>query len=374
MTLLFNPRDLDTSPAMSGVPAGRATAQLMVEARKAETFDKPLAAALMMSLSRVLPRAAALYQRIENWPGDLASDGVIFRLNAGLHALALAGRAPELLGLYRSDDFPQIPPSIGLDRAVAAALADHREELLAWLAHPTQTNEVARVAGLVAALLELGRDTALPCEVLELGASAGLNLNLQHYSCILGGQRAGAADSPVMLAPEWRGRAAAAAPLTIIGARGVDLHPLDVARPEHRSRLQAYVWPGEYRRNARLGAAIGLALQFPPQVERGRAGDWLARALAVPQAPGVRRVVFHSMVLQYADARERAAIDAALAAAGARADSDTPIARVGIEWCSDRRSVELRITQWDGGRQAGVPTVAALCHPYGEWLDWRGLS
>ncbi len=374
LTLLFNPHDLDVSPAMPKAVPGRAVAQLLIEARKADAFDKPLAAALMLSLSRVLPRARALHGTIANWPGDLASDGVIFRLNAGLHALALAGKAPQLLGLYRTGNGPQIPPSIGLDRAVLAALVDHGEELLAWLAHPTQTNEVARVAGLVAALLELGRAQPMACDVLELGASAGLNLNFPYYSCRLADREAGAADSPVMLAPRWRGRAAAGGALTVTGARGVDLHPLDVARPDHRSRLEAYVWPGEYGRNARLDAAIGLALRFPPQVERGQAGEWLARELAEPQAPGVRRVVFHSMALQYADARERAAIDAALAAAGARAGRDTPIARVGIEWCRDRRSVELRVTQWDGGRQTGAPVVAALCHPYGEWLEWRGFD
>lgn len=370
LTLLFNPRNLEVNLPVSG----RATAQLLIEARKAEAFDKPLAAALMLSLSRVLPRARALHDTIENWPGDLASDGVIFRLNAGLHALVLSGKAPQLVELYRARNGGQMPPSIGLDHAVAAALNDHGGELLAWMAHPTQTNEVARVAGLVAALLELGRDRPLACEVLELGASAGLNLNFPHYACRLGDHDACAASSPVTLAPEWRGRRVAAGALTINCTQGVDLHPLDVARAEHRSRLKAYVWPGEHQRNVRLEAAIGLAQRFAPQVDRGRASDWLAQKLAVPQSAGVRRVVFHSMVLQYADSRERAAIDAALAAAGARAGKDRPIARVGIEWHPDRRSVELRIAQWDGGRHQGEAVVAALCHPYGEWLDWRGLE
>ena len=40
--------------------------------------------------ARVLPDAGTLFAQIEHWPTDLASDGVIFRLNAGLHAFALA--------------------------------------------------------------------------------------------------------------------------------------------------------------------------------------------------------------------------------------------------------------------------------------------
>jgi hypothetical protein len=328
----------------------------------------------MEALARVLPRATPVFETIEHWPGDLASDGVIFRLNAGLHALALSGRAGALGQLYGVDGPAEMLPSGALDRALAAALDHHAEELLEWLAHPTQTNEVARVAGLVAALLELGRDRALPCEVLELGASAGLNLNFPHYAVQLGALTACTSASAVTLRPDWRGRDVPAGPLAIAGARGVDLHPLDVRKPAHRESLKAYVWPGETQRSARLEAAIGIAQRFAPQVEAGRASTWLARQLAAPQPPGVRRAVFHSMVLQYADAGERAAIDAAFAAAGARADRDRPIARVSIEWRADRQAVELRIAQWDGGPSQGEARLAAICHPYGEWIDWRGLA
>ncbi len=348
--------------------------QLGIEARKAQALGKPLAAALMMALARVLPRASLVFDTIEHWPGDLASDGVIFRLNAGLHSLALSGRAGALGSLYGVDGRAVLIPPDQLDCALSAALGEHAEELLGWLAHPTQTNEVARVAGLVAALLELGRDQALPCEVLELGASAGLNLNFQHYAVQLGSLMTCTQGSAVRLQPHWRGRDVLAGPLAIAGARGVDLHPLDVQDPAHRESLKAYVWPGETERSARLQAAIGVAQRFAPVVEAGRASSWLARQFVAPHPPGVRRAVFHSMVLQYANAGERAAIDAAFHAAGARADRDRPIARVSIEWRADRQAVELRIAQWDGAPGQGEARLAAICHPYGEWIDWRGLA
>jgi hypothetical protein len=85
-------------------------------------------------------------------------------------------------------------------------------------------------------------------------------------------------------------------------------------------------------------------------------------------------VVFHSMVLQYMQASSRAAINAALAAAGARASVDAPLVRVGIEWRPDRAFVELHVTQWDGSEPEGKPCIAAICHPYGEWFEWRGLG
>jgi hypothetical protein len=362
--------------AHADLPEGppRALRQLLIEADKASGFGKPLAAALMQALARVLPQAPVLFRRIENWPGDLASDGVIFRLNAGLHALALAGRAGRIGRLYGTHGPPAMLPPEVLDPQLAEVLNDEAGELLAWLSHPTQTNEALRVAGLVAALLEIGKGLPMPCEMLELGASAGLNLNAAHYAVKLGEVSACARTSAVTLAPEWRGRGVPPGPLTIVRARGVDLHPLDVRDAGHRRSLAAYVWPGETARSARLEAAIGIARDHPPHVEPGLASAWLLRRFAEPQPAGVLRVVFHSMVLQYADPGERAAIDTAFALAGARAEPDRPIARVGIEWRPDRQAVELRITRWDGTASSGVPRLAGICHPYGEWIDWQGLA
>lgn len=371
LSLLFNPADL--LPVQSrGHPAEpRAVRQLLIEAAKAEGFGKPRAAALMHALARVLPGAGAVFEQIEHWPCDLASDGVIFRLNAGLHAFALADRGGVLGALYAGGP---LPCEAQLDRTLARVLAERADELARWLSHPTQTNEVARVAGLVAALTELGRGDALACEVLELGASAGLNLNFPLYAIRMGERASCAQASAVMLAPEWRGGAVRGGRVALTAARGVDLHPLDVTCPDDRHSLAAYLWPGETARAARLAAAIVIAAAHPPKVDTGLASGWLARQLALPQPAGVRRVVFHSMVLQYASPPERAAIDAAFADAAARATPDRPLARVGIEWRADRGAVELRIAQWDGASQQGESRLAAHCHPYGEWIDWRGLT
>lgn len=364
--------------ALRAVPpeAPRAAAQLMIEADKARSFAKPQAAALMEGLARVLPAVGGpVFARIEQWPGDLASDGVIFRLNAGLHALALEGREPGVLrALYEEGTIPSV---FALDAALAEALDVHAAALLGWLSHPTQTNEALRAAGLVAALLEMARADPMPAEVLELGASAGLNLNFPHYAVQLGDVAVCAGTSAVRLAPEWRG-APPPPPLPealrVTDARGVDLHPLDVSDPADRQSLAAYVWPGEAARSERLAAAIGIARRCPPALDTGLASAWLLSRFARTQAHGVRRVVFHSMVMQYTGPSERAAIETAFALAGARAEPERPIARVSIEWRADRQAVELRIAQWNGRDLKGEPQLAALCHPYGEWIDWRGLA
>ena len=358
----------------AGARQSRIERQLIVEANKAEGFGKPLAAMLMRGLVRTVPQVGELARLVEVWPGDLAADAVTFRLSAGLHALARSGRAPGLAFLYSEAGDEPLPDDATFDRALLAALETHTAELGQWIARPTQTNEVARVAGLIAVLMALNTREAMPFEVLELGASAGLNLNFPHYACHVGDAVAMAPDSPVVLAPEWRGQMPAVRDVAVLHTRGVDLTPLDPVNPDHCARLESYVWPGEMQRARRLAAAIALARRHPPSVERGHAGEWLEGALAGPQLPGVRRVVFHSMVMQYADPFERAAIDAALAKAGAVATQECPLVRISMEWRADRRAVELRVTTWDGGADAGTARLAAHCHPYGEWIEWFGLA
>lgn len=352
---------------------GRSESQLLVEAAKAKAFSKPFVAAIFESLSRVLPHAATLRTLLEKWPGNLADAAAIFRLNAGLHALALSGQDSTLAQIYADAGNGRLPSVARLDSALAAALARHASALMRWMAWPTQTNEVARTAGLVATLLELDSCDPIPTDLLEVGASAGLNLNLSQYGYVLGRACWGDPDSVVRIAPEWRGRSPAQSCPMIASARGIDLHPLDVTCAEDVERLRAYVWAGEHGRSERLCNAVALARAAPPVVERGRASHWVAKELSEPQRPGLRRVVFHSMVVQYMPLAERATMEASIALAGAAADASRPLVRVGLEWSQDRSAVELRVTLWDGSASSGQSILAATCHPYAEWFDWHGL-
>src|SRR4051812_46736171 len=68
-----------------------------------------------------------------------------------------------------------------------------------------QTNEVGRSAVLMSGLLVLAETFPQPVELLELGASAGLNLVLDRYGYELGGVGAGDPASELQLKPEWKG-------------------------------------------------------------------------------------------------------------------------------------------------------------------------
>jgi hypothetical protein len=289
------------------------------------------------------------------------------RLNSGLHALARAaertGRHASLGALYRDLDGD-------FDLALAQALAHGEAFLLGWMGQPTQTNEVGRSAAFMGALMELQALAPLPVELLEIGSSAGLNLNLHHYSYRLGGQRYGAALGRVRIAPVWQGRSPPCHALTVTGARGVDLHPLDVANVPERERLMAYVWPGDRRRARRLQAAIAVAQDYPPRIEHGQAGAWLAARLQAPQAAGTWRVLMHSMVMQYIAPAEQQAIKERLRAAGQAASADAPLAVIGYEWREDRSAVELTLTDWRGGEPQS--RLLAICHPYGHKVEWLG--
>lgn len=283
------------------------------------------------------------------------------RLNAALHALARRDTPARLGALYRGEHED-------VDGAVAEALAEHDDFIAAWMRHTPQTNEVGRSAAIMAALHIAQTRFDRPVEVLEIGSSAGLNLNLHRYRHDLGGMILGNPNSPVLVAPEWRGTPPPAAECDIAAACGVDLSPLDVTDPATRERLMAYVFADQPARSQRLERALDLARRHPPDVVRGDAIDWLRERLDAAERPPRCRVVVHSMVIQYLDATARAQLDSLVAAAGAAATMERPLARIAFEWTGDRAEVQLRLTCYPPGETL----ILATCHPYGAWVNWRG--
>jgi len=348
-----------------------ARGELLRQSGIARSLGSAFVGEVLAAAWRQLDRAPRLAALIGNWPGNPSSAAMAMRLNAGLHALARRGAIAALSALYAA---PQAHlPAAAFDRAVGAAFEDGEATILEWMDHPTQTNEVARSAAFMAALMTLAHDGGMPFELLEIGASAGLNLMLDRYAHDLGGVAAGTASSSVRIAPEWRGTPPVQVPVRIASVRGVDLRPLRLEDPFTRERLLSYVWADDPARAQRLRHAIALNRACPPPVERDSAAPWLVRKLAEPQRAGVCRVVQHSMVLQYLPERERRAALTAIMHAGALATPERPLAWIGLEWNSDRSEVQLRLTRWPGGTgEGGTSRILAICHAYGAWIDWRG--
>jgi len=334
--------------------------ELWRHAKVARALGSPFVAAVLEAGERQLARAPRTAALIRNWPGDSRQDAVAMRFNAALHALARHGRLPALSALYANqhDDF---------DGAIGAAMVEQDDVIALSMRDTPQTNEVGRSAAIAAALMVARQQFGLPFELLEIGSSCGLNLNLGYHEYELGGVSAGAIGSSVKIAPTWSGGNPPRAPIDVITARGTDLNPLNASDPQVRDRLMSYVWADQPHRARRLESALALALRHPPQIDRADAVTWLSQRLEDAQAAGQCRVIFHSMVLQYLTEHDRQTITSMIRHAGARATADKPLAWISFEWTALRDEVQLCLTCWPGGETR----VLATCHPYGEWIDWR---
>src|SRR3546814_429887 len=187
-------------------------------------------------------------------------------------------------------------------------------------------------------------------EVLEIGSSAGLNLLIDRYRFDLGGAGLGPTDSPVTIAPEWRGAQPKVPRIEIVSTYGCDVAPMDAADPAVEARLSAYVWAEKPERLDRLRRAIAMVRARPVRLDKGDAADWVEARLAEPQADGVTRVLMHSVVWQYLPETTADRIRAAMHAAGARATPAPQPAWVAME--PDRATPEpgVSVPWWPGRR------------------------
>lgn len=323
----------------------------------------PLTAAVVRAIETALDRTTATGRRILDWPGDPrgSGDSVPLRIAGGFHALARSGADDGLARLYAGD-------FADADALVRAALHRFDDRLLGWLDSPPQTNETGRAGPIMAGLGVLAQEYGLPFELIELGASAGLNQNLDRFGYRLGETVTGDPASPLLLVPAWDGRSPPAAKVDIVARRAVDQSPVPVSDPAQRERLIAYCWADQTERMQRLEAALALALAYPPQVLKGDAADFTESALAGPQAEGVCRVLFHTVFWTYLPAEKQARIRAALDRAGDAATRDRPLAWLRYELNGLGGVAELHLQCWPGGGERHLATG----HPHGSNIIWHG--
>jgi len=328
----------DTQADMAGALRAQATACGMV--------GSPLYERLLTNAAGDVERGGVMSSLLEGFAGGSTFYGVPLKLLGAVHRLALDGSAPQLAALY-----PSTGGSLDLEKSWPAfkqAVTEHAERLPALIRRPVQTNEVGRSAALLGGFLTVARETGLPLRLLELGASAGLNLRWDRYLYVAEERRWGNPSSKVV----HRFDAANAPPLNVdavVGSRrGCDSQPLDPGSPEDRLTLMSYVWPDQSWRIGLLRAALDEAASAPVLVERADAGEWIENALS-ERVPGVATVVFHSLVLYWMDEQERARVEAALTAAGEQATKHSPLAWLQME--ASGKQADVTLTTWPGGEQ-----------------------
>jgi hypothetical protein len=317
-------------------------------------YGSRFTAELIARMGEDLAAGGPVADLVGGWPTHPRKDALSLRLAGALHYATLVGNDPALGAAY-----PAARAEWRMDEVWPRArdfLARERAWTAGFIASAPQTNETRRSIALLAGFLTFANAHRGPIDTLEIGASAGLNLHWDRFAYRTGSWAWGG-NSPVVIDTEWKGAAPPIdAPLAVRSRAASDLHPLDIADPAERLRLKAYIWPDQPERLARFDGAAALALDAGVRVERADAAEWL-EAMLPQRAPDAATIVYHSIFLQYPPREKRAAIAAAIEAAGADATEAAPLAWLRLEpeavlgGPRDSARMLLDLTVWPGGER-----------------------
>jgi hypothetical protein len=306
------------------------------------------------------------------WQGHPRADAVSLRIAGVLHAAALTARDPRLAAEY-----PAEGRQWSMDRIwpIARNFLEREEaHVRDFMKSPPQTNETARSTGLACGFFWLAERSPQPFHMLELGASAGLNLNWDRFAYDhppWGRAGVGGPHIPTRIdgdAPRWRD-------ISVASRAACDQNPLDASNAEDRLRLRAYIWADQFARMERLNAAMDLARASGTKPERADAAEWVKRKLS-GELPLGTTVIYHSVFYQYPPREVRQAIRDAIDEGGTRATNDRRLAWVRFEPNAviggpiEPVRYVLNIVSWNAGRRS-EDTLADV-DPHGRFVTWQG--
>lgn len=268
-------------------------------------LGSPLYEALLeASASDVIDRGPA-WLVLEPFAGEPGATALSLRLMGAVHRLVLLDDLPGLALHY---------PSTGGDGDAAAAwplfrkaLAERRDQIQQLVARGCQTNEVGRTAALLGGFLEVAHRSGKPLRILEIGASAGLNLRWDRYRYESGALGWGDSASPVRFQHAFEVPPPLDRDAVVVERSGCDVNPIDPTTDEGALTLRSFVWADQIGRLALLDGAIELARDMPVEVQRLGGAEFLERELGDARED-VATVVYHSVVMQYVDEAERTRI------------------------------------------------------------------
>lgn len=295
-------------------------------------------------------------------------------LFAAVHYLLLGGLDHELAQVYAgtaSGDAAALFADLVLTHSEAI------EELLAT--RSTQTNEVGRSAVLALVLRDAYQLTGQPIGWIDLGASAGLNLNLDQYRIdySLEGrtETTGDVEADVRLLCSVDGQPPIESEHVLISWRiGVDRSPIDVADADQLRWLQACLWPSQLDRHERLKAATAVARRFPPTLIKADAAAGVAQAL--DRAPAdVALVMTTTWVWYYLPPETKQAVIDVLAASPRRilwysVEGQGIVELLGQPLQTESIDSVLGRVAIGGGRPT-TADVLGRCHAHGASISWR---
>ncbi len=324
---------------------------LIIESFRAQAgwcarLGSPFTAALLSRASNDIEAGGPVAELLKDWTQNPYAAALALRFAGALNFLVLDGRTDVL-----AFEYPESKPEMegeALWKAAAETVRDHRSFIRKFIDSPVQTNELRRSICLLGGFLEAAKHYGLPLRIFEMGASAGLNLLWDKYHYAFGGREWGDEQSPISLATEWEGDLPPLeASVTVATRTGCDINPVDVTDDAHMKRALAYIWPDQPERIERFKTAAQLVRDSQLKIDKADAGEWLAKVLA-DSAPQNLTVLFHSVFWQYVSADSKAAVNAAINQAAARATSTAPFAwlRMEPETADVNVKMDLRLSLW----------------------------
>jgi hypothetical protein len=223
---------------------------------------------------------------------------------------------------------------------------EHLDEVELGLNSQVQTNEVGRSVVHLALSHWITKFDIEECDFLEVGASAGLNLNFDRFYGCFGQLRMGDPSSALRFMGDWFENAPLVpkAGARIVNRRGVDVSPIDVSDPAQELRLLSFIWPDQKARMQRIRAAIEIAKEHKPLVENESADTWIERQLRTRRERAT--IVFHSIVWQYLGPDVQRRFRQALEDAAITSTPEKPLIWARMEPAG--KVADVRVTMWRG--------------------------
>lgn len=286
-------------------------------------------------------------------------------LFAAVHYLLLADATEPL-----ADYFPSLRSApLAPDHAFPAFeefCKGHEDELRDLVeTRLVQTHDVGRSACLTPAFAYVAQLAAnAPLHLIDIGASAGLNLLFDRYRLDYGRFVWGDAASPVRISCELRDGTDPSLDGWKPNVRhriGIDLNPIDLTSESEARWLRALVRPDRQGSADLLAQAMSIAAQDPPKVLQGDATALLPGLLADVSRAEIP-CVYQSYALEYFPEDSRQAFLQALDGFGAARDL------YFIDMAGPGERGRLHLTSWQGGDRKVVQL--AECPAHGQWLKW----
>jgi hypothetical protein len=339
---------------------------LQLQARQCSSLGSRMYEALFNELLEDYEMGGRTYAILAGRSAKPIHEATPLRLAGAIHRVVLRGDDARLARHYPSvggtpgEDFPS---------DFIAYMRDHLDEIELGLNSQVQTNEVGRsVVHLVLShwVTQFG---VTEMDWLEVGASAGLNLNFDHFYACYKHLRMGDPQSSLRFMGDWFGNE----PLVprnaarVVQRKGCDPYPIDVTNENEELRLLSFVWPDQRDRLQRLRAAIDIAKNYKPLIDSDSADTWIERQLTRERDRAT--MVFHSIAWQYMGSTVQKSFVASLEQAGSQATAAKPLIWARMEPAGP--VADVRATVWNGSAE---PMNYRLCEVsyHGQNMNWIG--